>query len=159
MNSREVNIGIGAVVVVAVVLVVIFALAVLVHNVWKSTNRVAQPAQNNQNLAVLATPEVQVPAPTPTAIPQAVPSIVPSSGWRFEGFTNKVTKMHGYKYHWATFTNDNGLKLIAMCSSPNSPAPKQGAEYRWNKKINILIPIKNNKDGTIQKFWYPTIQK
>jgi hypothetical protein len=140
--------------------VIVTAVVIVIAVVWFifyirsiNRNRTTRANQSSFTQVALATPaEVQISA-TPTTV-LAIPLI----GWRFEGFNGEKTIIRGVEYSWANFVNDNGMKLKAMCSSPNSPAPKVGDEYRWDKTTNILVPVVNNKYGDIQLFWYPTIQ-
>lgn len=92
--------------------------------------------------------------PTITPTPEALPV----SGWKFAGFSGEKTFENGYEYSWGIFINDNGSRIKAMCSAPNSPAPNVGDYYSLDKQINILIPVKDNQYGNMQRFWYPTVQ-
>jgi len=102
----------------------------------------------------LSTPTFQVIA---TVVPTSTPEWLPASGWKFEGFNGEKTRENGFVYSWATFVNDNGARVKAMCSSPNSPAPEIGTIYAWDKTNNILYPVVDNSDGNLQRFWYATI--
>ncbi|QQG41206.1 MAG: hypothetical protein HYV90_03440 [Candidatus Woesebacteria bacterium] len=103
---------------------------------------------------VLSTPTIQI---VTTPFPTSTPESLPASGWKFEGFNGEKTRQNGFVYSWATFANDNGAKIKAMCSSPNSPAPNVGDYFYWDKQIDILIPVVNNATNDIQTFWYPTV--
>lgn len=115
------------------------------------------PAQQAVMPVILNTPTAQfTPRPTATMTPTPTPDLFPATGWKFKGFSGKKTYEHGWKYSWGNFTNDNGSKITAMCSAPNSPDPEFDSYFKWDKKNNILVPVVDNKNGNIQRFWYPS---
>lgn len=99
--------------------------------------------------------------PTAQIVTEITPTPIlvglPVDGWKFEGFNGEKTRENGFVYSWGIFINDNGTKIKAMCSSPNSPAPNVGDYYYWDKRTNILAPVVNNETNNIQTFWYPTV--
>lgn len=131
---------------VAIAFVTVLSVAAFLYVVWQ-----AFPQQPKEQI-VSAT--VMIPKPTRTAIPTPTPSPL----WMFENFDNRVTYRNGFSYQWGTFVSTGGARLEAMCSAPNSPAPKTGDLYRWDKTTNILVPEADNDQYNVQRFWYPTQQ-
>lgn len=148
MNYRKVGLW-------AVVIFVTVAFGSILYLRWLENLYSQPPNQVYLPTMLVMTPTV-VPTPDPTPTP--TPLVLPVSGWKFADFSGEKTYENGYEYSWGIFENDNGSKVKAMCSAPGSPAPNVGDYYIWNKEINILIPVLDNQDGNIQRFWYPTIQ-
>lgn len=108
------------------------------------------PAGDTQrSLGVFTTPTPDNTGNTPTGPESEI--------WIFERFTGEVRKSNGWEYEYAIFANKTspGTKIRAWCSAPNSPEPKVGAEYRWDKTTNILVPVVDNSRGNLQRFWEP----
>ncbi|HUC94520.1 MAG TPA: hypothetical protein VMR19_00745 [Candidatus Saccharimonadales bacterium] len=137
--------------ILATILIIVVVIIIVGHN---KKNLVSQPLQSGQIQMSLATPTEFV----PTVTSPAITSDIPLTGWVFKGFNGEKNVKGRYKYEWANFVNDNGMKLKAMCSAPKSPAPEVEDYYTWIKPQNILKPVKDNMAGNIQRFWYPTIQ-
>lgn len=140
----------------ALIVFLVVALAAFLFIRWLGNQNYSNPSNQitSQTEQVLFTPTV-VFTPQPTITP--TPGL-PASDWKFTGFNGEKTYANGYEYSWGIFENDNGLKIKAMCSAPESPAPNVGDYYSWDKQTNILIPVQDNQYGNMQRFWYPTVQ-
>lgn len=147
MNNKKLLIG-GAIV---LVVLAIFAWIFIRSFIANLPSTAASSFANDQ---ALPTP-ILVVVPTQVFIPTLTPTGLPETNWKFEGFSKETTTQGGYTYHWGTFLNDSGARIKAMCPAPNSPAPNVGDYYRWDKNINILIPLRDNPEGTMQRFWNP----
>lgn len=139
----------------ALVLFFIVALGAYFFINWLGNQPSYLPSQRAAPTQQILFTPIVVFTPQPTITP--TPGL-PASDWKFTGFNGEKTYANGYEYSWGIFENDNGLKIKAMCSAPESPAPNVGDYYSWDKQTNILIPVQDNQYGNMQRFWYPTVQ-
>lgn len=153
LSKRNLQIaGLIAAIVIAVILIVIL-LVTTVRNLSRGSES-AMPY-------VIATsfPTQALPQATAVSLPTAIPTQNPndfSGDWYFVEMKGKAASGILKGHDIGVFRSASGEQITATCAAPRSPAPKAGDLFRWDANTNILYPVNDNPQGSIQRFWYPT---